>query len=389
MRSGVLVSDEGAVVTALCAAALEIYKLLQAQAETLVVPTSARAARSANAILKALSAREDAGTMQLRTSCTAASMAASASMGGGSRTNSNTRNSFSLSRGHTLPAPATPAVALADLERFLFPPGEQHSRSVGRLVAFALFGPLRAGQLWSGRGGTRALTRPELNAEIDAIERHDALRAYTGDSVLGDIDAVLRVARADGRYEFPRMSLPQVRAMLRDIPRDAVGDADFHDIQLLVFGARAKRVHDLGLLFPPKPTGEEARVSFMPRAPLLGHNALSAGAEAAAAMAQLRSRIGPPMAHASDVWKKVSDIDRRRHHDGLLNAKSQSIAPIADANSAGMIPALHSNILLLRHDVPGHYVGGAWNNDVHSKGRGSFVPGSISRNVGLHNIKMT
>lgn len=380
LKNGAVVSDESAFIAALISTTQSIFDVLSvpsaARENALIIPSSPRAARDAFTSLNSFLCCENEKTMLLRTSCTAA-----ASLAGKNATISHHHHTF---RSTSLPPPpiASTSVTLSELELFLFPPGEEHSRSVGRLIAFALYGPLREGKLWAGRGGSRALTRLELCAEIDAIERHDALR---GESTLGDVESVLRVARADGRYELPRMSLPQMRAFLRDIPRDTdTGAADFHDIQRLVLSARARRVRDLGLLFPHEPSLEEARVSFMPRAPLLGRASLSANAAEAqkAVTAQF---------HSSDVWKKTSDVSHRRHHAGLLNSKSQSIAALAEANSATMIPALLSNILLLRHDEVGG--GGTahrseWKNDAPfglGKGRGTYVPGSVARGVGgLH-----
>ena len=382
--TGVVVSDENAIIRALTSAAQSTLEILSvpsaAREDALIIPSSPRAARDAHTLLNAVFFRDSEKTILLRTSCTAASMAATLAS---SSTKMNGNVGMTRSRRTLPPPPAKSSVSISDHELFLFPTGEEHSRSVGRLIAFALYGPLRDGNLWAGRGGSRALTRQELCAEIDAIERHDALEAYTGESMLGDVDAVLRVARADGRVELPRMSLPQIRALLRDIPRDAAsGEADFHDIQRLVLAARARRVRDLGLLFPHEPSTEEARVSFMPRAPLLGRATLSANVAATAELLH-----GPPMSHSHDVWKKSSEVAHRRHHAGLLNSKSQSIAALAEANSATMIPALLANILLLRHDVPGHRVGGDWRNDAPyglSRGKGTYVPGSVARGVGLH-----
>ena len=88
------------------------------------------------------------------------------------------------------PAPRTvaegPIQALVDpdaLLGFVFPPGARHPPSAGRLVAFAMHGPLDAsgrGLLGGPRRG-RPLSGFELDALVAGIEREDQLAAYTGE----------------------------------------------------------------------------------------------------------------------------------------------------------------------------------------------------------------
>jgi hypothetical protein len=400
--SGVVTTDEAAVVAALRAAAREACDFLGVAAalcaSALVTPASLSAAREASLLLAAYAAREDAGMAALRASCSSAA----------AQTARLSRAGAGASR---LPATATPSptpwiapppsargdarVDVDALCRFVFPPGEHHSRSVGRLVVYSLYGPLRDGQLWGGRGARRALTPREVATEVDTVERADALAAAAAGAAArgaalseAGAAAVLAAARQDGRYELPRMSEPQVRALLAELPRDAAsGDVSFHDVQGLVLAARARRVRDLQRLFPPKMPAAEARVSIAPRAPLLGRGTLAAAAAAAAAAAPAPAPDTVPFFHAKDVWRKQSDVAMRRTRVDLLNTKSQHIAAVADASSAALIPALLSNILLLREDIRGP--ADTWARAAPftlGKDRGTRVPGSITRGVGLQRM---
>lgn len=283
---------------------------------------------------------------------------------------------FAAARATTAARAGSAKVDIDELLTFLFPEAEQHSRSVGRLITVALYGPLRDGKLYGGRACARALTPRELDAEIDTIERDDVLAVFSGGGVLGDIDDVLRTARAYGDVELPRMSKAQVVALL-DAARDDDGSIRFHDLQKLVLDLRAARVRDMGSLFPPrKSSAASTTAAFVPRAPLLGRGTLPCSAAA--------TLKPPPRKSALAVWEKSSDVARARYKVDLLNTHSTSIATIQDANSATMIPALLSNILLMRPDSVS-----SWRTDApfaHSRGSsssdvllpGTRVPGSVS-----------
>lgn len=73
------------------------------------------------------------------------------------------------------------AVLLDELYSFVFPPGQRHPRSTGRLILYALHGPLSVdGRLLGGRGVGRVLTDREINAMIADIEREDVLGVRSG-----------------------------------------------------------------------------------------------------------------------------------------------------------------------------------------------------------------
>lgn len=65
------------------------------------------------------------------------------------------------------------------LMSFAFPAGQQHPRSTGRLIVFAMYGPFNAaGKLTSGICGRHVATDSELRAMIDSIEVEDMLGIY-------------------------------------------------------------------------------------------------------------------------------------------------------------------------------------------------------------------
>jgi len=158
--------------------------------------------------------------------------------------------------------PPTDKSHLVDMDALMdwvFPHGQQFPRSTGRLVLFALHGPLAGGTLLTGsRGASRALTESELLAMIAEVERDDMLAVYTAGSVAGDVAQVLTDVRAASRG-LPRMSRAQVAALLADLPRDSRGRCSFHDVQKRVLGARLQRVEDLRVMFAAVATSDRER----------------------------------------------------------------------------------------------------------------------------------
>ena len=70
-------------------------------------------------------------------------------------------------------------VGLQQLLEFVFPPKLQHPLSSGRLLAFALYGPLDGrGQLRSGWKGLHVVQDWELDAMCLQFEREDIVQVY-------------------------------------------------------------------------------------------------------------------------------------------------------------------------------------------------------------------
>ena len=124
-------------------------------------------------------------------------------------------------------------VDVSSLMPFLFPSGQQHPRSTGRLIVFSMFGPFNsAGQLTSGICGRHVATDSELRTMIDAFEQEDILSIYVRDKglsaarqreVLADVDAA--------KTRLPNMNPEQVEALFAPLPRSVEGLVSFHDIQ--------------------------------------------------------------------------------------------------------------------------------------------------------------
>lgn len=229
-------------------------------------------------------------------------------------------NPFGLGRPR---ATAHEAVDIDVLKAFLFPPGELHPRSTGRLVLVALYGPLtRDGRLAGGRGAGRPLTAREVSVLVDGVEREDALAVFAGTSIgasagaddaasAGASDAAsggsgsgkglkrggssasraVLLADAGGALEaelrrvappLPSMTLPQLDALLADLPRDGEGRVSFHDLQSRVLGAREKRVEALRKTVGSSRGGASAAA------------AAGAGGGGAAAAAAARTSFLPP-----------------------------------------------------------------------------------------------
>jgi len=216
------------------------------------------------------------------------------------------------------PRPTTNDAVDVDLLRaFVFPAGQLHPRSSGRLLLVALYGPLtHDGQLPGGRGVGRPLSQREVNAMIDDAERGDVLSVFTGGSVLCDTAAVETEVRSASIRRLPDITLPQLDAMLVDLPRDASGRLSFHDLQARVLAARQSRVKAMGEQYPKvvaegaAAAAEIARRSFRPAEAPLGRGrvsqrmsatALAAATVASAAGGERGGATPPPGGLASTI----------------------------------------------------------------------------------------
>ena len=199
------------------------------------------------------------------------------------------------------------AVDMEQLMAFVFPPRQLHPRSSGRLILFALHGPLTPdGALAGGRAGSRPLTLREMDVMIRAIEREDVLAAYTGGSVLCDTAGVAVEVHAESRG-LPQLSYAQVEAMFIDLPRDASGRCSFHDIQDRVLAARAQNLADAKRMYTAVTAADRdpavQRTRLRPALPLAGRGSvatrLAASALAGAMVATpAPTTVGPGTASA-------------------------------------------------------------------------------------------
>jgi hypothetical protein len=298
-------------------------------------------------------------------------------------------------------------VPLDEVLGFVFPPGALHPRSMGRLILYALQGPLRDGSLVGGRLSlARPLTEREVESEIDALEEEDVLAAYTGGSVLGGTEDVLRSVRLDGNLHMPRMSKEQVEALLAPVERRAGAPAaahwllppspclSFHSLQRAVLLAREKRVADLKRAYPPAILPAEAPSRLLPQPPILGRNTLLPKLQASLVPleeATGASRRGPQT--SKEAWQKMSQIARGRKVDDLLHTRLQQVAHIWGTNTSAEIGALIANTQLIRDSTA--LKGRAdWVGDsvfAHLPHRGSYVPSTrdVSMSLPLKRLDRT
>jgi hypothetical protein len=302
-------------------------------------------------------------------------------------------------------------VDMDGLGDFVFPVGQQHPDSTGRLLLFALYGPLTpSGQLTGGKRGGRGLTEPELTSMIRNLEREDLLAVYTGGSVFGDVEGVLVDVSAPTRG-YPRMSREQVNGMLADLPRDSRGRCSFHDIQKRVLGSRLQRISDLRTMYPSLTKKTEANETLRIQAPppafgrgtltqkmsLAYGRATTMGARsqsvphARAPGARPPGPGGPvPSATATlmattavgglDVRVKVGDVAFTRLQEALLHRNAFQIAVLGDAVSPSTMAAVAANTKIVRADLPGALDGfDRTSLFALNPGKGTNVPGSLPR----------
>jgi len=329
-------------------------------------------------------------------------------------------------------------VDMDSLYDFCFPHGQQFPMSTGRLILYAMYGPLAGGSLMTGsRAGSRALTDSEILTMIKEIEQDDILAVYTAGSVMGNVAEVLTDVRAASRG-LPRLSRNQVVTMLEDLPRDSRGRCSFHDIQKRVLGARLQRIEDMKIMFKPVASSDRERslsskLRIVEPKPKFGRGKLaetlalthgrlmamdrhggSAGAGSletafslpAALAASVRSgqshvpgfHQGDPEAQARhsqrlsaagnvvgglDIKHKMGPIETFRVFEGLLHRNEFMVAEIEDAVQSKMASTLLCNTKIIRSDLPGSIDKfdrlAAFSL---SKNVGTRVPGSLSRMSG-------
>jgi hypothetical protein len=328
-------------------------------------------------------------------------------------------------------------VDMDSLYDFCFPHGQQFPMSTGRLILFALYGPLAGGSLMTGsRAGSRALTDSEILSMIKEVEQDDILAVYTAGSVMGNISEVLTDVRAASRG-LPRLSRNQVVTMLEDLPRDSRGRCSFHDIQKRILGARLQRIEDMKVMFKPVASSDRERslaskLRIVEPKPKFGrgklaetlalthgrlmamerhggsdgagslHTAFSLSASAAASVRSGSQQIpgfhqGDPEAQARhsqrlsaagnvvgglDIKHKMGPIETFRVFEGLLHRNEFMVAEIEDAVQSKMAPTLLSNTKIIRSDLPGSIDKfDRLASFSLSKSIGTRVPGSMTRHI--------
>eukprot|EP01031_Cornospumella_fuschlensis_P035852 gene35852-43485_t len=151
---------------------------------------------------------------------------------------------------------------IEDLINFVFPTNLQHPLAAARLICFGLYGPLdRDGTLKSGIKGQHTLAEYELEVMCIQIEREDIVQIYLHkardmgmlttaeqDMMINQADAHLK--REKGKAMLPRISKEDVRQILKNCPRDALGRLSFHDAQRIIDKYRYDRVKRYKLVFP-------------------------------------------------------------------------------------------------------------------------------------------
>jgi len=315
----------------------------------------------------------------------AAARAALALLGGGAGGGgASARREAAPAAGAGAGAGAGAAVDEEELFRFVFPHQQNHPRSTGRLIAFALHGPLRDGALAGGAQGRRLLTPRELNTLIDCIEAEDSRAAFAGGSALG---APLPRSCAT---PLPNISRAQLARLLAPLPRVGAGGAQqlpFAALQAAVLAAREARVADLRKLFPAPPSAAAAGARLLPAPALLGRGVLEGAVEASAAPLRATREAAAPGGGARDVWRKRTEIVRRREEVGLLHTRLTQVAHVWATGTSVLIPALLANVSLVR-PAAARLDGGARPGvdaaaDVHTRpGWEAAAPFALARSTG-------
>lgn len=148
----------------------------------------------------------------------------------------------------------TTSVVLKTLLRFLFPDGQQHPRSTGRLFVFGSYGPLdKGGSLRGGKFGTHRVSEPELKAMVDEIFGDDVAAVYTeeGAEILSNShrqEILMKAPPMVKDFLSRNFSKSEVLLLCKDLPRDDVGGLSFHDLQAKILALRASRIEKCKLM---------------------------------------------------------------------------------------------------------------------------------------------
>ena len=146
----------------------------------------------------------------------------------------------------------TTSVKMKMLLKFLFPPGQQHPRSSGRLFVFGLYGPLdERGKLRGGKFGTHTVSEPELKCMVDEIYREDILSIYIKEKNITTAQKEEILARASPNVKehlTRNFTKQEVKDLFAALPRDDVGGLSFHALQARTREARQQRVRECRLM---------------------------------------------------------------------------------------------------------------------------------------------
>lgn len=146
----------------------------------------------------------------------------------------------------------SPLVDLDSFLEFVFPKGQLYPKSVGRMLIFALHGPLSVdGQILGGRLASRTLTDIEINAEIKNLEREDLVAAFGNGQRGSHDDEIMTAVRGLSIGKYPSMTKKEVLELI--LPRVKVDKRNrvlFSDLQDVILQARVKRIENLKKTFP-------------------------------------------------------------------------------------------------------------------------------------------
>lgn len=256
-------------------------------------------------------------------------------------------------------------VDLEEVMRFVFDPKLQHPLSYGRLVSWALYGPLDTSQgLRGGARGGHTLLKFELDAMAIDIERQDILLIYLPEgtdvatlsaaehsAILAQADRCQKSKRGRGTAPHSMVSKDDVVRLFADLPRDADGKMLFSQMQQRVVDWRQGKVRAMRLAaVGRKPEVDQTRMKL---ASIV--NAVATGSSGAASTTaggrRPRRRVSTDVCPTSFFQKgqglgnnQIAGVTNK-----LLSTQAYRIATLGEnAND----PGLCANIRLLKTVAP-------------------------------------
>lgn len=242
------------------------------------------------------------------------------------------------------------SVQLRDVLDFVFPAHLQHPLSLGRLYAFALYGPLdENNQLRGGAMKRRVLSTMEIDIMCKAFEREDIVRIYMfegrplhtltaaeQDEFVAQADSKLKSAK--GRGMMKQLTRQEVVELFEDLPTDEYGGYSFHDLQRRIEEYREKRIADAKVVFPlmSKPTtttGTSGKLG----APM---NTVTTTSTSTSLVRRIRKQ-------PEKQKRRMNDIELRAHEAKLLARNAFRVCELETSNEPGII----SNLRLMRQET--------------------------------------
>ena len=229
------------------------------------------------------------------------------------------------------PAKKSEWVSLDGILNFCFPPGEWHPASTGRLAVFGNYGPLASdGNLRCGIRGDHIVSKVELKAMIEEMQREDILKVYIGDQKLQREDQEEILIQADEElHKVPQKTPEEIRNMFAHLKTNKKGEYSFHDLQRVILKERIKRVKKLMTM--PCDRKNLLLVKLL-------RKALKAEREGKVALKKKKWKAKKPA-----PIEKVADQDAYRVNAIMLNRNTYRITEVNRGNIAG----LTTNVKLL------------------------------------------